>query len=59
MSYYRIVTDTYSGYEVQIWRWWWPFWVMAGANTHPSLDRAEAWARKYSRGVVRDLGRLP
>ncbi len=57
-GYYRIVRDRFAGYEVQIWRWWWPFWVQAGfSNTHASVERAEEWARNYAQVVVKDLGR--
>lgn len=56
---YRIVRDAYLGYEVQIWRWWWPFWVQAGfTNTHPTVERAEQWARKHAQPFVKNLGRL-
>lgn len=38
---YRVVRDTYSGFECQIWRWYWPFWVSMGfTNTHKTLDNA-------------------
>ena len=56
---YRIVTDQYCGFEVQIRRWWWPFWTQVGlANTHTSIERAEAFARGHSKIVVKNLGRL-
>ena len=40
---YRIVPDTYSGWEVQSKRWWFPFWIQcldlngAFGNTHRSV----------------------
>lgn len=38
---YRIVRDNYSGYEVQIRRWWFPIWLqLGGINTSPSIERA-------------------
>lgn len=44
----RIVRDKYAGYEVQVWRWWWPFWTEADfMNTHFSVERAEARANEY------------
>lgn len=54
----RIVTDSFLGYEVQVWRWYWPFWVQADfVNTHSSVDRAEKWAEAYSaRFVIKYLG---
>lgn len=59
--HYRIVSDRWSGFEVQVWRWWWPFWVMPTCNTHRSVERAEAFARQLaeSGGAVKDLGVLP
>lgn len=46
---YRIVRDSYAGYEVQIWRWWWPFWVMADfCNTHATLEKAREFARRHA-----------
>jgi len=59
MAYYRIVTDEYSGYEVQSWRWWWPFWVQGSTNTHNTIEKAEACARARARRVVKHLGKLP
>lgn len=56
--HYRIVRDRYMGYEVQIWRWWWPFWMEAGVNTFSTEEKAESWARAYSQRVVKYLGTL-
>lgn len=55
---YRIVRDRFAGYEVQVWRWWLPVWVQPSTNTHPSVERAEAWAREHARGGVKYLGAL-
>ena len=45
---YRIVRDSYAGYEVQMKRWWWPIWTEVGwVNTHSSLEGA----KKYLYGV--------
>ncbi len=57
---YRIVSDDYAGYEVQIKRWWFPFWIQCGlCNTHLSADRAEAYARAHAgKRLVKDLGFL-
>jgi hypothetical protein len=38
---YRIVTDKYLGFEVQVKYWWWPCWVMPFSNTHPSIEKAK------------------
>ena len=29
---HRVVTDKYAGYEVQIKRWWFPFWIKKGGD---------------------------
>jgi len=39
---YRIVTDSYAGYEVQHKYWWCPFWIQTDyTNTHGSIHEAE------------------
>jgi hypothetical protein len=44
---YRIVTDRYSGYEVQSRRWWFPFWIQCdGTNTHLTIDRAKEFIER-------------
>lgn len=47
---YRIVTDTYLGYEAQAWRLWWPFWTDFGlkgqiSNTHISIEKAREFIK--------------
>ena len=59
MAHYRIVRDAYSGYEVQSWRWWWPFWTQVAINTHHTVERAEEYAKRRAGGVVKYLGKLP
>lgn len=63
--FYRIVRDSWSGYEVQHCYWCWPFWVQTSStltdstNTHSSVEDAEAFARrdaKSSGAVVKMLG---
>lgn len=55
---YRIVTDLYSGYEVQFRRWYFPFWVQCGTgrrkcvNTHSTIEQAEAFALAHSKHHV-------
>lgn len=49
----RIVTDAYCGYEVQVWRWWLPFWLQHNINTHPSIEDAEEYAAKVKCRVVK------
>ena len=44
---FRIITDEYNGYEVQIKRWWFPFWVQCwkngSVNSFTSIDKAKDW----------------
>ena len=64
---YRIVRDNYSGYEVQIKHWWWPFWYMPTCNTHVTVEGAKKYASNHalkkkiatSSKVVSVLGHLP
>lgn len=45
-TYYRIVSDTYSGYEVQEWNWYRPFWRMTNfCNTFSSLEKAQRFIK--------------
>ncbi len=49
---YRIYPDQWAGYEVRVWRIWWPFWVLMGfANTFETAEKAEAYAIKQVTGV--------
>ena len=54
---YRIVTDAYAGYEVQVKYWWFPLlWIQdCWVNTHNSVDNAEAFAIKRARRVVKEV----
>ncbi len=50
---YRIVRDSYSGYEVQVREWWWPFWKQfGGTNTHRTLNAAKDYMKKGATRVV-------
>ena len=50
---YRIVRDNYLGYECQIWRLWFPFWIqMNFTNTHPTIERAIAFIENNGSVVV-------
>lgn len=51
----RVVTDTYLGYEVQVWRWWFPMWVQPRANTHFTEAAAEACAKRQFKRVVKEV----
>ena len=61
MTKYRIVTDEWAGFEVQSWRWWWPFWIeVGGTNTHRTIQAAEEYAKRVAKKnkVVKELGEL-
>ena len=46
---YRIMPDSFSGYEVQVWRIWFPFWVqMHWTNTHSTEEDALRYAKSYA-----------
>jgi len=44
---FRVVTDKYEGFEVQIKRWYYPFWLQVGhTNTHSTIDEAKEFIAK-------------
>ena len=45
---FRIITNNYNQYEVQIKRWWFPFWVQYGiANSFSNIEKAKELVRIY------------
>ena len=59
---FRIVTDQFLGYEVQVKFWYWPFWQEVGfANTHTSIKCADKFIKKtklkwdFKQKVVKEL----
>lgn len=62
MTQYRIVRGPglfgKPDYTVQVWRWWFPFWVEADVvNSHESVESAEKWAQMHAtKGVEKTLG---
>ena len=45
---YRIQADSFRGYEVVVWRFWFPFWVQLGAiNTHRTIEEAKEYAERF------------
>lgn len=49
---YRIVTDMYAGFEVQYWKWWFPFWIQLSdvrflCNTFPSIEQAKYFIERH------------
>lgn len=62
---YRIVTDAYAGYEVQVWRLWWPFWIEVAegvfmCNTWVSIDDAKEFIYnlKSKHNNIKNKGRV-
>lgn len=54
---YRIVRDGYLGYEVQVWRLWFPIWLECWgnggpANTHTSLEKAQEFIEQHKKSKV-------
>jgi len=51
---YKIVTDKFNGFEVQIRFWWFPiFWFQCKwTNTHCSVEQAEHYALKHANGTL-------
>ena len=49
---YRVVRDAYAGYEVQAKKWWFPFWLEVGTNTHLSLERAIKYVESLKNPVL-------
>ena len=47
---YRIIEDKYLGFEVQVWRIWFPIWTefSLGTNTHPTFDAAYEFAEFHN-----------
>ena len=37
---WRVATDAYNGFEVQVRRWYFPVWIEFFTNTHPSFECA-------------------
>jgi len=50
---YRIVTDRYVGYEVQVRCW--PFWTQLSLNSNSSIEDAEKWFLQYKEKQSRKI----
>jgi hypothetical protein len=49
---FRIVTDKYLGFEVQIKKWYYPFWLQVGyTNTHLSIEDAKDFIEKTKKSL--------
>ncbi|MGA9651889.1 hypothetical protein [Pedobacter sp.] len=51
---YRIVTDTFAGYEAQVKYWWWPitWFQIGGINTNISIEQAKRHINFHKGKVV-------
>ena len=51
---YRVITDGYLGFEVQVKYWWFPLmWKQInGVNTHSTLNKAKAAIDVHKNRVV-------
>ena len=59
MSKYRIIEYHHHGYKVQIFRWWWPFWIEADfVNTHYTIEDALEFAKHHATRKPIYLGKL-
>lgn len=57
--HYRIVTDPYVGYTVEVWCWFWPFWIDAYPDrSFNTVEEAERFAAGCASIVVKNLGTL-
>lgn len=52
---YRIVTDNYLGFEVQVKYIFFPFWLQSGINTFASIEKAEQYIKdkRFKKVVVK------
>lgn len=51
---YRIVRDSYSGYEAQYKPWWCPWWRQCfGSNTRGTVEGAERVIKAHASVVVK------
>lgn len=48
---YRIVADSFAGYEVQIKQWWSPFWFQIGINTFTSVEKAQNFIERHKNPI--------
>ena len=55
----RIVRDNYCGYAVQVWRWWFPFWIEPYTNTHVTVEDARRYARVCMEDIVEYVAAKP
>jgi hypothetical protein len=59
--HYRIVADKYlSKYSVEVWNWYWPFWVNASCfgRKYETIEDAEFYGMRHPKRVVKYLGTI-
>lgn len=50
---YRIVTDSFLGYEAQFKPWWFPVWQQCfSVNTSHTIERAQKVCDRHANGLV-------
>ena len=50
---YRVVRDSYAGFEAQYRPWWSPFWFQCfGINTRGTVEGSEELCRLHARSKV-------
>jgi len=53
---YRIIADTYAGYEVQVRKWYSPFYFQIGfTNTHITIEKATEFAKQHANKIYLDI----
>lgn len=53
---YRIVIDNYLGYQVEVWKVWFPIWLqLDGVNTFSSVTDATNFAEQYVNGTKTNI----
>ncbi len=50
---YRVIRDKYAGYEAQIKRWWFPFWLQISVSTSSTVEGAVKTCKNHHNKVVK------
>ena len=50
----RVMPSTFGGWQVQVWRWWFPLWIseLYATTEEEAVIRAEAYKRGLNNGRV-------
>ena len=49
---FKIVPDKWLGYEVLIWRWWFPMFVNLPVNTFTTKEKAIKWIEETYKAPI-------